>query len=296
MTSARSPIAVLGTGYMGTALARTMLRAGHPVTVWNRTRSRAEALLQDGATVADSAEEAVLSADLVLLCVLTQPATEELLADDKLAAALRGRTLVQYTTGAPGDGRRTAAWAAAHDVSYLDGVILAYPRSIGERDALLVYGGSGDVFAAHRASLEALGIAQHVGEDPGLSAVYDAGVLWFYYAAYSGFMYGAAIGDAEGLTIETFLDAIKRSMPILIGSLEDTARRIAARDYGGDDAKISTHRSGYDSMILATASEAGVPLDLALPLRNLMDAAIASGLGDEDIAAIFDLIDRNRRA
>jgi 3-hydroxyisobutyrate dehydrogenase-like beta-hydroxyacid dehydrogenase len=294
VTTSRISIAVLGTGYMGAALARAMLRAGHPVTVWNRTSARAAVLRDDGATVAPTPADAVRAAELVLLCVLTQPAAEELLADSDLATALRGRTLVQYTTGAPGDARRTAAWARAHDVDYLDAVILAYPRNIGHPEALIVYAGRLELFDTHRDSLEALGVAQHVGEDAGLSAVYDASVLWFYYCAYSGFLHGAAIAEAEGLPIETFLDAAKRSVPVLVDSLQDTARRIRTGDYAGDDAKIATHRSGYDSMIISTAKEAGVPLDPVLPLRDLMDAAIDRNRDEQDIAALFDFIERNQ--
>jgi 3-hydroxyisobutyrate dehydrogenase-like beta-hydroxyacid dehydrogenase len=281
---------------MGAALAKAMLSAGHLVTVWNRTRPRAEALRDDGAIAAATAAEAVLAADLVLVCVLTQAATEELLADSDLAAALRGRTLVQYTTGAPRDARRSAAWALAHEVGYLDGAILAYPRNIGHPEALVVYAGSRERFDAHHDCLQALGVAQYVGEDSGLSAVYDASLLWFYYAAYSGFLHGAAIAEAEGLPLDTFVDAVKQSIAVLVDSLEDTGRRIRAGEYAGGDAKITTHRLGYDSMITRTAQEAGVPLDLALPLRNLMDAAIGTDRGEEDIAALFDFIERGRGA
>uniref|UniRef100_UPI0013026769 NAD(P)-binding domain-containing protein n=2 Tax=Streptomyces TaxID=1883 RepID=UPI0013026769 len=58
-TAPRTPLTLLGTGAMGTALARAWLAAGHPVTVWNRTAARAEALAAEGATVAATAAAAV---------------------------------------------------------------------------------------------------------------------------------------------------------------------------------------------------------------------------------------------
>ncbi|MEW2237219.1 NAD(P)-binding domain-containing protein, partial [Streptomyces sp. NPDC024062] len=62
----RPTVAVLGTGIMGSGMARSLLRERLPVRVWNRTRSRAEPLAADGATVTDTADEAVRGADVVL--------------------------------------------------------------------------------------------------------------------------------------------------------------------------------------------------------------------------------------
>lgn len=56
-------VAVLGTGIMGAGMARSLLRAGHDVRVWNRDRDRAEPLAADGAAVAGGPEEAVGGAD-----------------------------------------------------------------------------------------------------------------------------------------------------------------------------------------------------------------------------------------
>src|SRR4051794_2145142 len=103
--SSPAPLTLLGTGTMGTALARAWLAAGHPVTVWNRTPARAEALAAEGATVAPSAAAAVAANRLVVVCLLDAGSVGEALD----AADLTGRDLVDLTTGTPAEGRDRAA-------------------------------------------------------------------------------------------------------------------------------------------------------------------------------------------
>ncbi|WP_307847242.1 NAD(P)-binding domain-containing protein [Micromonospora sp. D93] len=77
-------VTILGLGAMGTALARTWLAAGHPLTVWNRTPARAAALAPHGARVADSAAQAVAANTLVVVCLLDDTSVGEVLAGDAL--------------------------------------------------------------------------------------------------------------------------------------------------------------------------------------------------------------------
>jgi 3-hydroxyisobutyrate dehydrogenase-like beta-hydroxyacid dehydrogenase len=128
---AESAVTMVGTGVMGTALARALLGAGHATTVWNRTVARAEPLGGAGATIADSLPEAIDASDVIFMCVSNQAAADELVPDPEVLEHLRGKTLFQMTTGTPEDGRRNAAFAAEHEITYLDGAMMAYPRSIG---------------------------------------------------------------------------------------------------------------------------------------------------------------------
>ncbi|MGW7328915.1 NAD(P)-binding domain-containing protein, partial [Streptomyces sp. NPDC054840] len=69
-TAAQHSLTLLGLGDMGTAIARTWLAAGHPLTVWNRTPAKAGALAAEGAAVAASAADAVAASALVVVCLL----------------------------------------------------------------------------------------------------------------------------------------------------------------------------------------------------------------------------------
>lgn len=79
-------IAFLGLGNMGLPMARDLLRAGHQLTIYNRTRSKAEPLRSDGANVAGSPAEAVGGAEIVFTMVADDAALEQVMSEHTLAA------------------------------------------------------------------------------------------------------------------------------------------------------------------------------------------------------------------
>jgi 3-hydroxyisobutyrate dehydrogenase len=115
-------IAFLGLGSMGAPMARRVLAAGHPLTVWNRTRERAEALAAEGARVAATPREAAEGATLVAT-MLADP--DAVLAaargEDGLVAGLGpDKVWLDFSTVRPGDSRRFAALAAAKGAEFCD--------------------------------------------------------------------------------------------------------------------------------------------------------------------------------
>ena len=145
-----TPVTVIGTGTMGSALARALLRAGHAVTVWNRTAARAAPLAEEGASVAAGLQEAVTASEFVIVCVAGTDVVDELVS--AASAELRGRTLVQVTTGRPAAIRRGAAVATEAGITVLGGAILAYPRTIGLPEAVFLFGGEEAEFEHARPS------------------------------------------------------------------------------------------------------------------------------------------------
>ena len=137
-----TPVTVVGAGKMGSALARALLAGGYDVKVWNRTPARAEPLRDAGATIAGSLEDAMATSDVTLMNVANQAVVSELLEAADARRTLRGKTLIQLTTGTPADGRRGQAFANDHGISYLDGAIMAYPRTIGTDAAVILFSGA----------------------------------------------------------------------------------------------------------------------------------------------------------
>jgi 3-hydroxyisobutyrate dehydrogenase-like beta-hydroxyacid dehydrogenase len=117
-------VAFVGLGVMGYPMAGHLVRAGHEVTVWNRSRARAEEWSGEhpGARVAATAREAAAAADLVLLCVGDDASVLAVLGGDDgvLAGAAAGSVVVDHTTVAADTARRAAAACAAGGVTFLD--------------------------------------------------------------------------------------------------------------------------------------------------------------------------------
>ena len=101
----RFSVSMLGLGYMGSALARAFLAKQHAVTVWNRTASKAEPLAETGAQVAASVAEAIAASDVTVVCVSDYHGSDALLRTTEMAGRLKGKTLVQLTTGTPEEAR-----------------------------------------------------------------------------------------------------------------------------------------------------------------------------------------------
>lgn len=286
-------VMVIGTGVMGSALARALAGAGHQVTAWNRTRSRAVPLASAGVTVADGLLDAVRGSDPVIMCVSNQAAAAELLADPALTGLLRGRTLVQMTTGTPADGRRNAAWAEPLGIGYVDAAILAYPREIGTPDAEIFY--CGPVAAPEAAPelgslLGALGTVHYLGEDAGRAAVVDAALIAFFYGTMAGLVQCVNLATAEGVPVG---DLLPISGPFfsrfIANAVTETGERLTERRYGEPQSSLDTHLGGIDLLVLGASREAGIDTAVVTAIRDSFAQAVAAGHGAEDIAILADL-------
>lgn len=117
-------VAVLGTGIMGSAMARNLAEAGMQVRAWNRTRSKAEPLAEGGVEVADSPAEAAEGADFLLTMLSDADTVEQAVGDGALEALDGDGVWLQMSTvGVEGTGR-LAALASQHEVAYVDAPVL----------------------------------------------------------------------------------------------------------------------------------------------------------------------------
>ncbi len=92
-----SDISVIGLGKMGSAIASALLRSGRSVTVWNRATEKAAPLIEAGAVLASSPQEAVAASEAIMVCIKTHKTTTELLKP--LSGELSGKTIIDLSTG-----------------------------------------------------------------------------------------------------------------------------------------------------------------------------------------------------
>jgi 3-hydroxyisobutyrate dehydrogenase-like beta-hydroxyacid dehydrogenase len=286
--NALAPITLLGAGAMGTALARTWLAAGHPVTVWNRTPARAEALAAEGATVADSAAAAVAASRLVIVCLLDDASVGEALKD----ADLTGRDVVNLTTGTPAEGRARAAWAEARGARFLDAGIMAVPPMIGAPDsgAYIFYSGSAELFEEHRATLAVPAGVDFVGTDPGFAALHDVALLSAMSGMFAGVFHAFALVRRENIAPKDFAPLLEGWLKAMAGLVHNAADQLQSGDYGKDVVSNAAMQAAGNATLLRTAEEQGVSPELLTPYMALMDKLVAAGRGEEDTTGVVDLL------
>ena len=124
MAGSENVVAVLGTGIMGAAMARNLLGAGVEVRVWNRSREKAEPLAEDGATVADSPEEAVEGEGTIVTMLADAGAIAEVLGGGALSGLAEDGVWLQMSTVGLQGNERLARLAGEHGVAYVDAPVL----------------------------------------------------------------------------------------------------------------------------------------------------------------------------
>ena len=286
----RTPVTLLGLGAMGTALARTWLAAGHPLTVWNRSPARAEALAAEGAQVADSVAAAVEANTLVVVCLLDDASVDQALG----GADLTGKDLVNLITSTPAQARARAEWARARGARYLDGGMMAVPPMIGvpEAGGYVFYSGPRELFEQYRETLAVPLGTTYVGEDAGYAALYDVALLSAMYGMFAGTAHAFALIRKEDIDPATLAPLLTDYVVAMAPSARLTAEQLRSGDYTkGVVSSLAMQVAGTPTF-LSTAEQQGVSTELLSPYFELMRRRLAEGSGEEDLTGVIDLLVR----
>ena len=160
-------ISVIGCGLMGSALVRTLAKGETTLTIWNRTRQKAEALVQSGAvgvTVADSVGAALEASPWTIFNIANCADCLTLLENEQ--RRLRGKIIIELTTGTPHEARRLGVHITTAGGRYLDGAIIGYPNLVGTPQLQILCSGDPTAFVTCRTMLERLGGVPLSGREP----------------------------------------------------------------------------------------------------------------------------------
>lgn len=284
----KSTISVLGLGAMGSALAGAFLTEGHPTTVWNRTAAKADPLVGQGATRADSLVDAIRASELIVFCVVTNDVVDEIL--DRHGEAFGGKTLVNLTNGTPNQARDLAVRATKLGAEYLDGGIMAVPPMIATPAAFILYSGAQDVFERTQPTLQALGRTEYVGADAGRAALYDLALLTGMYGTTIGQVQAMALIRSEGVSATEFLTMLGPWMAAMASFAPAFAEAVDSGEHTKDVASpLGMQAAGFGNLIDAARAQ-GVSADLLVPLQQLLNKAVDKGHADANLSALVDLL------
>jgi 3-hydroxyisobutyrate dehydrogenase len=284
--AARESVAVLGTGMMGAPIARNLLAAGFPVTVWNRTRSRALPLLEAGASFAESPLAAASGAALVLTMLADGAATAETFDGSEGASGSMGSDSIWIQMGTVGVEwtERLAERAAQREVAFVDAPVSGSTGPAQQGQLVILASGP------EKARSRVQPIFDSIGRDTFWLGREGSGsrmkvVLNNWLAASTEALAETlALSDALGLDPDHFVEVFGDTPLASPYALAKAKAMIA-----GDFAPGFPLRHAFKDTALAldAARELGVELPLTEALEERWRGAISRGHGDEDLSTVI---------
>ncbi|MEA2325413.1 MAG: hypothetical protein QOE68_372 [Thermoanaerobaculia bacterium] len=279
-------IGFLGLGEMGTPMATRLRRAGHDLTVWNRSAERTVPLANEGAAVASSPAKAAAGADFVITMLATPEALEQVLfGSDGLATGLSpGQLLIDMSTVGP-DEVRSAAGRLPEGTTLVDAPVRgSVPQATS--GSLEVFVGATDAnYGRVRPILELLGTVRHAG-GPGSGAAMKLVANLVLGAAIVTLGEALALGDSLELKRDLVLDALATSP---IGPIVKAKR---ANVESGDFTPSFKLRHAAKDLRLVTEAAAARHRELKQVHANRvwLDDAASRGAADLDFSAVVATI------
>ncbi len=282
----------IGLGIMGSRQAACLARAGFELTVFNRTRERAEAwAAEHGGHVADGPREVAERSDVVITMVVDGPQVEELLlGDDGAAAAAKPGTLfVDMSTIGPAAARHTHTALVEQGHAFVDAPVTGSSPKAETGTLTIMVGGADADMARARPLFEAMGeTIVHVGEvGTGQQVKVISNAVSAVNAA--TLAQGLVVGRRTGVDLEALLEVMGA------GSANSTMLQLKGRPMLTHDFEPLfklDHMLKDVLLCLEEARAAGAAFPFAALAGELYAAGSGQGLGDQDFAAVLEVVER----
>ena len=281
-------IAIFGIGLMGAPITIRLLDAGYKVVVWNRTPGKTEVLTQIGALEAETAAQAVQSADVLITWLADKVAIQEVLFPAERASLLEGKTILQMGTIGPSHSRGIEDAAIAHGAEYLEAPVLgSIPEAI-KGTLLVMVGSSPEQYEKHLSLLKVFGENPiYIGE-VGQAAAMKLAFNQLIAGLTASFSLSLGLIQEEGVRTEQFMDMLRESA-LYAPTFDKKLVRMLERDY--ENPNFPTRHLLKDTdLFLDAAEEHGLTTACLEGVRDTVALAIAKGLADADYSAINEVI------
>jgi 3-hydroxyisobutyrate dehydrogenase-like beta-hydroxyacid dehydrogenase len=283
-------VGFLGLGNMGSEMARNLIKAGHSLTVYNKTQSRAEDLASLGAKVARTPGQAASDVEAIITMVADDAAIESIVLDHNAAihSLPAGAVHIAMSTMSVAISRRLVAAHRERRQYFVSAPVFGRPDAAKAAKLVIAAAGPADQIARCQPLFDAMGQKTYVvGDDPPAANVVKVAGNFLITVVIESLGESFALIKKSGVDADKFLE-------VLVGSL------FAApiyRTYGPMVAANNFEPVGFrmalgmkdNRLVLAAAEDVAVPLPLASLIRDRMLAATAQGMADADWSAIARL-------
>lgn len=289
----RMKIAFIGLGRMGAGMARNLIREGHTLAVYNRSREKAENLAADGAYIASSPADAARDVDAVMTMVADDNALEQVIFGEQGAAAAMkaGCVHLSHSTISTAMARRLATEHAHRKQGFLSVPVFGRPDAADSKNLVVMVAGPAELVQRCKPLFDAIGRQTFVvGVEPWQANVAKVCGNFMVISAIEALGEAYATLRKSGVDPEIFLEV----MHSLLGSNVITG-------YGRLIAKEHFEPAGFAlklglkdvRLVLAASEECASPMPLASLVHDHLLAGLAQGQGEMDWSSVTQVIARN---
>jgi 3-hydroxyisobutyrate dehydrogenase-like beta-hydroxyacid dehydrogenase len=287
-------VGFIGLGAMGSGMARNLIKAGQNVTVYNRTRSRADELKPDGAIVADTAARAASGAEAVFTMLADDHALEEITfgAGKLLESLPAGSVHLSASTISVQLSRRLTAAHRERGQHYVAAPVFGRPDAAAAAKLFVVAAGPQSQIERCQPLFSAIGQRTFIaGAEPPMANVVKLAGNFLITTIIEGLAESFALARKSKVDPGLMLE-------ILTGSLFPAP---IYKNYGAMVAHEKFEPVGFklklgakdNRLVLSAAEEAGVPMPIASLVRDQFLAAMAQGMAEDDWAAVSKVVYKN---
>jgi len=283
-------IGLIGLGLMGKPMGHNLLRAGFPLTVWNRTKSRADDLARAGAQFAANPREVAAQSDVLITIVSDPPAVEEVIfgsggkGDTGALAGLRtGCTLIDSSTVTPDLARRLAAACSERGIDFLDAPVTGGTWGAEKGELVFMVGGKAEVLDRVKPVLEAVGKRFFLLGPNGAGQTVKLGMNLLLALQVDALAESLALVTAAGVQPERLIEVLQSSMgrsPLL----DVKAPLMLKNEFPASFPLRLMHKDVR--LALEMASSCGVALPAGTAAYALYTAVKDSSPDDPDFSAV----------
>lgn len=282
-------IAFLGTGLMGRPMAERFLKAGHRLTVYNRTPDKALDLGRQGAELVDSPAAALDAGEWIFTMLADARALEETLLEATALPRLQGRRIVNMATIAPEEARRLGSGVTAAGGEFMECPVLGSIPEAERGSLILMFGGTAAQHQAATALLQALGAAPtHVG-DIGQASALKLAMNQLIATLTAGFATSLGLVRREGVEVDTFM-AVLRESALYAPTFDKKLQRMLARNFAQPNFPVK-HLLKDTRLFADAARRDGLDTRLIGAVEGILERARDASLADLDYSALYEVID-----
>ena len=285
-------IAFIGLGIMGSRMAENLLKGGHDLTVYNRTKSKAESLLKSGAKWGESPAEAAKEVDVVITMLQNPSVVEKEALEEKgfLSAMKKGSIWIDSSTVNPSFSKKMSKEAKKHNIRFMDAPVSGSKVPAKEAELIFLVGGEKEDLTEIQPLLDLMGKKTiHVGEN-GKGSAMKIMINQMLGQSMLAFSESLSLGISLGIEKSKAMDILLDS-PVSAPILKAFRPRIENENY---EANFPLKHLQKDLQLFTdTAYENNKAAPLTNSAKEVYALAKQHKMGDLDFSAVFKFLNDN---